>query len=196
MAQPHTDHRLIEALVADDRLGIEEIYRRCARRVRAMVEANSGAATDAQDLFQDVLLEIASQARAGFTLTCPLEPFLLLVCRRRWLNVLRSKKREAVTIRLAEGFAVEKTAPAAADLAQLFFENECRRSVARSAFESLGGGCRELLDLAWSGHFSMSEVAEKLGFTYGYARKKKSECLEKLTAIARALPEFVALQNE
>ena len=41
----------------------------------------------------------------------------------------------------------------------------------------------------------MEEVAEFLGVTYGYARKKKSQCMGKLTQLVKNSNEFQQLKD-
>ena len=50
-----------------------------------------------------------------------------------------------------------------------------------------------MLELSWSG-MGMEEVAEKLENSYGYIRKKKSECMAKLIALIKGSPSFAILQ--
>jgi DNA-directed RNA polymerase specialized sigma24 family protein len=68
-----------------------------------------------------------------------------------------------------------------------------RRNLLLQKLKELGEGCRRLLELSWSG-LPMDEVAQKLQNTYGYVRKKKSECMAKLIALVKASPRFPNLQ--
>jgi DNA-directed RNA polymerase specialized sigma24 family protein len=51
-------------------------------------------------------------------------------------------------------------------------------------FEDLPGTCQEILALWWSG-LSLAQMAEKLGITYNYVKKRKSECSSKLTEMVK-----------
>ena len=42
---------------------------------------------------------------------------------------------------------------------------------------------------------SMEEVAQKLGISYAYARKKKSLCVGKLTTMIQGSPQFQHLKD-
>jgi len=187
----HPDHKYIEALQNNDSLLIEEIYRRYADRIKYLVLKNNGTETDAADLFQDVLIELHRKAtQRQFTLTCPFDAFLYLVCRNRWINELHKRKGKSVTIKGDEGF----------NLNDDVFENherllvqEKRRTLIEEKLAELGEGCRNLLSLAWSGK-PLQEVAETLNFSYAYVRKKKTECMSKLISLVKEAPGFSALK--
>ncbi len=94
----HTDQRYIQALLENDTLAVREIYSRYAGKVRAYILANSGSEDDAADIFQESLIDIYNQAKnKGLQLTCPFEPFLIIVCKRKWLNELKKRGRQPVT---------------------------------------------------------------------------------------------------
>lgn len=58
----HTDQRYIEALLANDSVGIREIYERFAGRIAVFVRQNNGSTDDAKDIFQEALVAIARGA--------------------------------------------------------------------------------------------------------------------------------------
>jgi hypothetical protein len=70
---------------------------------------------------------------------------------------------------------------------------EARKRLLRSKVELLGNGCKKLLKLSWDGN-SMEEVAAVLKVSYGYARKKKSECMSKLITLIKESPDFNTLK--
>ncbi len=189
--KPHPDHRYIIALRENNHRLVEEIYRRYAERIERFICLNSGTPDDARDVFQEALLIITRQARGeGFVLTCPFDAYLYLVCRGKWLNELKRRKRSAVTIRETEQFIDKADAGV---LAEATLEQEERNRLFRHFFEKLPESCRILLRLSWSG-ISMQEVAAQLGYTYAYARKRKSECIAHLVAWIQASSSYKALK--
>lgn len=188
----HADSRYVHALIQNDLKVVEEIYARFAGRIERFVCANNGDREDARDIFQEGLLAIARQgARPDFVLTCPFEAFLYMVCRGKWLNELKRRQREAVTISEAQGFADEQSAHALSDA---LLAQDARDQLFQSFFNRLSAGCRQILQLSWTG-ISMEEVATQLGISYNYARKRKSECTGQLTESIKASPEFAALRQ-
>lgn len=187
----HPDSRYIQALLDNDNQGISGIYARFSARIERFVCANSGSSDDARDVFQEALLAIAQQARRpGFALTCPFEAYLYLVCRGKWFNELKRRKRSAVTISDTERFNDTEQAEALADTVLV---EDARNKLFRLFFDKLSERCRNLLKLSWT-NLSMQEVSDNLGVTYGYARKRKSECIAQLTEWIQASPEYSSLK--
>jgi len=188
---PHPDSHFIQALLDNDNRGISEIYARFSARIERFVCANSGSADDARDMFQEALMAIAQQARRPeFKLTCPFEAYLYLVCRGKWLNELKRRKRAAVTIFDSERSMESEQADA---LAEATLVENARNDLFRKFFNKLSEGCQNLLKLSWTS-LSMQEVSDNLGVTYGYARKRKSECIAQLAEWIQAAPEYSSLK--
>lgn len=177
MASPHPDHRYIIALLSNDHQGITEIYTRFSKQIEQMVLANHGDADDACDVFQDALIAISRQAkRPGFVLNCPFSAYLMCVCKGKWNNELKRRHQETVTISRSDGYRAPEDAEV---LAEIALRDENRYLLFRQCFEQLSAGCRQILQLSWSG-MSMAKVSQQLGITYSFARKRKSECAAKL----------------
>jgi RNA polymerase sigma factor (sigma-70 family) len=146
---------------------------------------------DAADVFQDALLTICSKAREQhFQLTCPMEGFLYVVCRNRWLSELQKRKNVNVTIDDEKGYDVGQDAWATY---QQLMVNEQRRQLVDEKLSQLDEGCRQLLQLSWTGK-PLEEIAGLLNFSYAYVRKKKSGCMAKLIELVRSSQQFHALQ--
>ena len=188
----HPDHRYIEALLNNDAPLLKELYRKHFGKIQRMVLNNNGTEAEASDLFQDALLSIFKKARTeAFTLTCPLDAFLYIICKNKWMNELNKNKTRGVTISDPEGY--NDISDDSLKLAEDWLIHESRQSLLVEKLENLGDSCRRLLYLSWSGK-SMNEVAEMLKLSYGYARKKKSECMAKLISLVRESPQFNSLK--
>jgi DNA-directed RNA polymerase specialized sigma24 family protein len=165
----HPDQRFIDGLLQNDKQVVEEIYRNYASSIRAHILRNRGSADDAADIFQEALIDIYNQAKyRSFQLTCPFGAFLLLVCKRKWLNELKKRGHQPVTISPDDlSHPGEDLFSAAEKLAQ----EEGRARLFLEQFQRLG--------LSLTGR-KQEEIASALGITYGYLRKKKSECMATL----------------
>ncbi len=188
---PHPDQKYIDALLENDKVVLDELYRKYSGKIKWMVIKNNGTEDDAADIFQEALMSIYHKAKLnGFELTCPFDAFIYMVCRKKWLNVLAKRKNHGVTnIEEQEYSLGEDTFKLAEDC---HLQDE-RLALLKSKFAELGEACQELLKLSWEDK-SMEEVAGILGFTYGYARKKKSECMAKLTKLIQTSPIFKTLK--
>jgi RNA polymerase sigma factor (sigma-70 family) len=173
----HTDQRYIQGLLHNDRAIVREIYCKYASKVRNYILANNGSEDDAADIFQEVLIDIYQQAKLKqLQLTCPFEPFLLLICKRKWLNALKKSDRQPVT-KEPDDVSIGEDVFA---LAEQMKRNDQKMQVFLKCFQELGAACQEILRKCLSGE-DQEKIAEQLKVSYGYLRKKKSECMASLT---------------
>ncbi len=173
----HTDQRFIQGLLHNNREIVKEIYTKYASKVRNYILANNGSEDDAADIFQEALIDIYQQAKQKqLQLTCPFEPFLLLICKRKWLNALKKSDRQPVT-KEADDVSIGEDVFA---LAEQMKRNDQKMQIFLNCFQELGASCQEILRKCLSGE-DQEKIAEQLKVTYGYLRKKKSECMASLT---------------
>ena len=167
---------------------LDELYRKFSGKIKGMILNSNGTEDDAADIFQDALLSVYDKAKknGSFTLTCPLDAFLYLICKNRWINELKKRKNAKVTITDAEGYNISEDS---FKLAEEFILQQQRKTFLLEKLEELGNTCRELLLLSWS-EKSMDDVAGILNMSYGYARKKKSDCIGKLIVLVKESREY------
>lgn len=65
-------------------------------------------------------------------------------------------------------------------LAEQMKQNDHRMEVFLQCFEKLSGGCKDIIRKCLGGE-DQSVIAGQLKVSYGYLRKKKSECMASLT---------------
>lgn len=187
----HPDQKYIEGLLQNNSFIIQAIYDKFVPKVVNYIRNNSGDKDQAKDIVQEVLVVIYKQARdKDLRLTCPFDAYFFLLCKRRWLNELKKPSRKTVTIQEEKVYKNE-----AVD--SLVFETETfgeREALFGEMFARLGKKCQELLQATFRLK-TMEEVANKLGISYGYARKKKSLCIGKLTELIQGSPNFNKLKN-
>ena len=176
----HQDQHYLVALINNDARVINEIYKKCAGKVKSFVVFNNGSANDAEDIFQEALIDIYNQAKyKDLQLTCPFEPFLLLVCKRKWLNALKKKSVLQVTNSDDDLLLIGEDT---FEQAEQLEEQNAQADLFLAAFEKLGERCKEIIKWSMQGD-AQEKVAEALGVTYGYLRKKKSECMASLVKL-------------
>ncbi|PCI34084.1 MAG: RNA polymerase subunit sigma-24 [Flavobacteriaceae bacterium] len=192
MAVKHSDHKYIEALIQNNARVLSELYRKFTPKVVRYISKNNGDYDDAQDIIQESLVTIYHQAvEKGLLLTCPFDAYFFLVCKRKWLNELRKRGRKEVTF-LDEITSISKEEIAMAEDTLLY---EQKSELIDLMFTQLGSKCQEIIKAAFALK-SMEKVAKQLGVTYGYARKKKSQCIGQLTKLVRNAAEFDQLKND
>lgn len=187
----HSDQKYINALLNNDRSLLEELYRKYSGKIKGMILKNNGSEDDAADIFQEGLLCIYNKAKnENFTLTCPFDAFIYLICKNKWLNVLNKRVTSKVTFTDVEGYNLTEDTVKLAEVCTL---QQDRKNLLEEKLAELGESCKKLLRLSWSGK-SMNEVADELNVTYGYARKKKTECMGKLIQLVKQSPQFKSLK--
>lgn len=187
----HQDQRYIEGLVNNDRVIIGEIYATYAARITALVLKNNGTEDDAHDVFQEALIALHRNAQNGLILECPFDAYFYVVCKRKWLNMLKKNQRQEVTILDLSGYEDAEVQLDGSQMQESYTERE---DFFWRMFQDLGTKCQELLRLSWSG-LAMQEVAAQMEMTYGYARRRKTLCTQQLIELARASPEYIHLME-
>ena len=185
----HPDQQYIDALLKNDSRLIREIYKKFSLKVISFIQRNNGDPAEAKDVIQESLITIYQQAsEKKLQLTCPFDAYFFLLCKRKWLNKLKSKR----------GVTIEEAALSIHDdsMDQVIESEayEAKKRLFDAKFQELGEKCQEVLK--WSFQLSsMEEVAEKLNVSYGYIRKKKSLCLAQLTELIRLSDDYKTLHN-
>lgn len=187
----HIDQIYIEGLLKNDSGVIQTIYTKFAPKVVHYIRMNSGDVDEAQDVIQEVLIAIYNQAKIkGLSLTCPFDAYFFLLCKRRWLNELKKSSKKEVTLP-NENVSKDES------LEEMLFQNDQlseKQALFEKMFLKLGEKCQEMLKLSFTLK-SMEEVAQMLNVSYAYARKKKSLCTGKLTALIQESAMYQSLKN-
>jgi RNA polymerase sigma factor (sigma-70 family) len=187
----HEDQKYIDGLLQNNSFIIQAIYDKFVPKVVNYIKQNSGSVEVAQDVVQDTLIAIYNQANQNkLQLTCPFDAYFFLLCKRKWLNELKKSFNKEVTIN-EDVLSKDDKAQELAFETSVFGEKE---ALFTEMFQKLGNACKELLQATFKIK-PMEEVANSLGVTYAYARKKKSLCIGKLTELVKASPKFNQLNS-
>jgi len=144
--------------------------------ISKLILNNRGSEEDAQDIFQDALCmmyEKSQQEQLQFN--CAFKTYLYAVCRNMWLMVLRKKRTDGVMVKDTE---------IGDDLSESLIQDmtHARRvQVFKAHLENLGESCQQVLKFFFNGK-SLRQIAEQMGFTEAYAKKRKFVCQQKLIA--------------
>lgn len=188
----HPDKKYVEALLANDETLLKELYEKCFGKIRNLVLRSHGTNDDAWDLLQEAMLSIFYKLKQKpFTLACPFDAFIYIVCRNLWIKELRKKNLNGVTFDMEEGYYLKGGDDLA--LAEECKQEQERRKLFLEKLNELGEGCRELLQQSWKG-IQLNKIAVTLNLSYAYARKKKTECMAKLVMLMRQSPQYHQLR--
>ena len=184
----YTDSEIIECLRNRQSYVVHYLWDRYMPMMRLIVTRMGGTSEDAKDIFQDGLIIMLEKIDSKqFILTCRFKTYLYCVCENLWKSVL--DKRHAA----ANYFTRMVDPDNEKDIADLM-DNRLFQEIFREVFESLGAVSKNILKLYWQ-DVSPQEIADKLGYTYGYVRKKKCEAQTKLTEKVRNHPRYKGIMS-
>ncbi len=184
----YTDKEIVECLRNRHSYVVHYLSDRYLPMIRLLVTQLGGSSEDAKDIFQEGLMIILEKIdREEFMLTCKFKTYLYCVCENLWRIVL--KKRHS-----ASNYFVRKADPEEeTDLSEMMDNNLCRE-IFLGAFETLDAVSKSILKLYWD-EMSPQDIADKLGYSYGYVRKKKCEAQAVLTETVKKHPDYQKIIN-
>lgn len=184
----YTDLEIIECLRNRQSYVVHYLSIRYMPMIRLMVSQMGGSVEDSKDIFQEGLMIMLEKIdNKDFVLTCKFKTFLYCVCENLWKAVLI--KRQAATNYLSR--RVESDSEI--DFTEVM-DNKLYETIFWEVFETLDDSSKKILKLYWQ-ELSPQEIADKLGFTNGYVRKKKCEAQAELTAKVKKHQGYKQIMN-
>ena len=178
-----TDSEIIECLRKRQSYVVHYLSDRYMPMIRLMVSQMGGTNEDSHDIFQDGLIIMLEKIdNKDFVLTCKFKTYLYCVCEHLWKCVLDKRTAASNYFMRKDETDVEK------DFTELIDHNMYEK-IFRDVFETLDPVSKTILNLYWQ-EISPQEIAKKLGYTYGYVRKKKSEAQNELTEKVKKHPGY------
>ncbi len=179
---------IIECLRSRQSYVVHYLSERYMPMIRLMVYHMGGSTEDAKDIFQDGLMIMLEKIdNKDFVFTCKFKTFFYSVCENLWKAVLM--KRKSATNYLAR--RVDSEIPD--DFTEIM-DNKLYENIFSDVFQSLDAVSKKILNLYWQ-EKSPLEIAESLGYTYGYVRKKKCEAQGELIEKVKKHPEYKRIMN-
>ena len=167
------DERLLSAVASGDREALGLLYDRHAPRMLALATRILGSPREAEDLVHDVFLEAWHRARQYDASRGSVRAWLILRTRSRALDALRAAKR-------APRVELEAAGPRASDSIDPGDAHDGQRL--HGLLEDLPRDQHAVLQLAYFGGYSFSEIAERLAIPVGTVKSRMSRAIEALRA--------------
>jgi RNA polymerase sigma factor (sigma-70 family) len=184
----YTDIEIIECLRNRQSYVVRYLSDRYLPMIRLMVYHMGGTAEDAKDIFQDGLMIMLEKIdNKDFALTCKFKTFLYCVCENLWKAIL--VKRHSATNYLTRRVEIDSDN----DFTELL-DNKLYETIFWDVFESLDKVSKKILKLYWQ-EMSPQKIADILGYTYGYVRKKKCEAQGELIIRVKKHPDYKRIMN-
>ena len=183
LVKEYTDSEIIECLRNRQSYVVHYLSDRYLPMVRLMITRLGGTSEDARDIFQEGLMIMLEKIdNKEFALTCRFKTYLYCVCENLWKSIL--VKRQAAANYLVRRVESDEQK----DIIELMDSN-LYREIFTSAFDTLNPVSKKILKLYWE-EMSPQEIADELGYTYGYVRKKKCEAQAELTKKVKMHPDY------
>ena len=184
----YTDLEIIQGLKSGESYAVKFLAREFLPVISYFISKNSGSEEDAKDVFQDALFIIIEKIHNNdFEVQGALSTYLFAICKNLWLMALDKLKaaKNYELRRSVEHFESDFTERGDS----VFYEN-----VFRQCFDSMDDVSQKILKMYWM-EIPPLEIAEKLGYSYGYVRKKKSECMKELKSRIMEHPDYKELEK-
>jgi RNA polymerase sigma factor (sigma-70 family) len=184
----YSDSEIIECLRNRQSYVVRYLSDRYLPMIRLMVIQMGGNSEDAKDIFQEGLMIMLEKIdNKEFALTCKFKTFLYCVCENLWKQVI--VKRQAA----ANYFSRREENDDNNDFTE-HIDNRLYEEIFHRVFETLDPAGKKILKLYWE-EMSPQEIADKLGYTYGYVRKKKCEAQNELIMKVKNHPDYKKIMN-
>jgi RNA polymerase sigma-70 factor, ECF subfamily len=157
LTAPADDRELAAAVAAGDESALAEVYLAHAAPVYALARRIVGAASDAEDVVQEVFLGFWNRPEAFDGDRASLRTYLLLRARTASLDLVRAREARA---RREEHDGARR--PVDADPAEVV-SDRFDRSAVGALVDVLKPAEREAIELAYYGGLTYKEIARKVG---------------------------------
>lgn len=181
------DSELVENLKAGQRMdeSIKAIYRSHFESLCWYVMNNSGSRQDAEDIFQEVVVNFIDMVQKDkFRGESTIKTFLFSLNRYTWLNELKRRGRAMAREEKYE----RRQERVEMDTSHFIADREGKSEVLRIVGE-LGETCRKILLLFYYENMSMKEILDVTDYeTEQVVRNKKYKCLKQLEQMIMEKP--------
>jgi RNA polymerase sigma-70 factor, ECF subfamily len=170
---------LIEKVARKDRQAFSQLYDRFAPLVYSLALRMLKAPADAEDLLQEVFVQLWRQAGQYRRDRGTPEAWIINITRSRAIDRLRSARR------MDKSFVLTADPPAAetADAVESAAAESELRVIMNSALASLPESQRTVLELAYFDGFTQSEIAARLAEPLGTVKTRMRSGIQRLRSL-------------
>lgn len=182
----YTDQEIIQAVRKGGRSCeqvMEYLYGRYVNQVIAFVRERSGTEAEAQDVYQDAIVNLLLAIQDGrFEGRSAVSTYLFAISKNLWYRRFRRQNLEGDYRATLTGEDTDPNTP------ELLLLEADRQTQLNSILDQLKDKCRAVLSL-WAQKYAMKEIAEQLGYqNEQVVRNKKNLCLKELKKLLQQQP--------
>ncbi|MCP4442894.1 MAG: sigma-70 family RNA polymerase sigma factor [Aureispira sp.] len=170
---------LLKQLKLGNQQAYEKLYYLAFKSCANLVLKNNGSRNDAEDIFQEALYIFLLKIREpNFELSCKISTYLYAITSKLWLKQLHKKSKQPYTLVVDE---IQEKLPDVSIEQEEEDLNQELLILAMQTLDSFGKEeCKQLLKLYYFDRFSLQSIADILGYSPKYTKKKKANCLKYL----------------
>jgi RNA polymerase sigma factor (sigma-70 family) len=173
------DKQLLQAIVEGRQEAVGELYDRFSNLLMALAYRVLGNVQDAEEILQETFLQVWNQAARYDPRRSSVSTWLVLITRSRAIDRLRSRRVQARTVTAAEQEnPLSHTSPSGVGNVLLHE----RRQRLGDELAKLPPEQRQVLELAFYGGATQSEIAEQTGIPLGTVKTRTLLAMKKLRA--------------
>lgn len=176
-ATAQDDLRLIERIAGGDQVALGELYDRFSNLLLALSRRILGDTSEAEEILQEVFLQVWSQAGRYDGRRSSVSTWLVLITRSRSIDRLRSRQ---VKDRTLVGFQQEKAGQHTSPQGPKSVLYTERRRRLRQELARLPEEQRRVLELAFFDGMTQSEIAGSTGIPLGTVKTRTLLAMKKL----------------
>ncbi len=183
-----SDQHIIDSIRRRDDVAFKYLQVKFQDSIRLMVSEMGGSSEDAKDVFSDGLIALIRLVdRDDFVLNCKLGTLVYALCKKTWKQHL--EKQVAV-----RNYHVRKLDSSEDWDFTEEVDQQLYQDIFWECFKQLEEVCQEILE-GYLKEISPKEIAENLGYSYGYIRKRKSMCHGFLVKMIEEHPTYIKIKQ-
>ncbi len=167
---------------------LEVLYQNTLPKVRSYVQNNRGTKEEAEDIFQDAVLNVYQMVyNNNIESVSNIGGFIFQSCKNAWINKAKRDSRKAPLDDKYEYTQYDD------DSLEVIIDEE-KQTALNQLFEKIGQTCKELMTMAVYQKLSMEEIAKKMGLTNADAAKSQNyRCKKKMADLIEKQPMLKTL---
>ena len=186
--EKYNDQHIIDSIRKREDVAFKYLQVKFQDSIRLMVMEMGGSQEDAKDVFSEGLIALIRLVdREDFVLNCKLGTLVYALCKKTWKQHLE----KLVAVR---NYHVRKIDSSPDWDFTEETDQQLYQEIFWECFKQLEKVCQEILE-GYLKEISPKEIAEKLGYSYGYIRKRKSMCHGFLLKMIESHPTYIKIKQ-
>jgi len=186
--EKNSDQYIIERIRAREDDAFKYLQVKFQDSIRLMVVEMGGTQEDAKDVFSEGLVALIRLVdREDFVLNCQLGTLVYALCKNAWLLQLEKQ----VAVRNYQARRLDS--PDEQDFTEES-DQQIYHDIFWESFKKMDKVCQDILG-GYLKEISPKEIADTMGYSYGYVRKRKSMCHGFLMKLIEGHPTYIQIKQ-